>query len=223
MSHQTSRLREILAKAFYVAIGLVGAYVVYYWILWRGGKYVYLEFLEPLLTGPTSTATDASHSVLWLDVFKLLWAVLGTTLGGIAASIVRRWYVFGALEGKVELLEKVRLETMKLICEDSSKNFVEIAVSAGSIKYLFGEKEYINIGKYIHADVAMMMLRTISALDTLAAASKSKDFATELPRISESIAHELQQFNLGTVRQSLKVLRSDSAGATSDAAEKLVS
>ena len=223
MNQQTSKLRGIFTSAWQIALGLIGAYIIYYWILWRGGKYLYEALVEPILTSPTTApAGTPLLSNTWVDVLKLLWAVLGATLGAIAAAVVRRWYIFRALEGKINLLEMVRLKTLELTAGNSSIYSAEIAVLAGSIKYLFGEKEYINIGKYIEPNVALMILRTISALDALSMAAKSKDFEIELTRVSRPITQELQRFDLEKVRDSLEVLRFNSGGAASDAAEKTI-
>jgi hypothetical protein len=219
-----ARLTKAAEDALVVVLGLAMAYVIYYWGFWRGGKYLYTEVIAPYLAArasvvPGPAAPNASPGVA-VEVFKLLWAVAGATLGGIAAAVVRRWFVFRALEGKVVLLDKIRIDLLKDADRGTLADPIGIAIAAGTVKYLFGEKEYINIGKYVEPRIALMLLRTISAIDMLSSTARLPQAEAELARLSARAVAELRQFECKEILANLKLLRQDGGEAVGEAAEK---
>lgn len=216
-----SKTREFFKSAGMVMWVLLVLYVVYYWILWRGGKYVYTTQLLPYLDTIHNDQTKPGVAIeLYRESAKFIWTAVGALVTGIVGTLVRRWFVFEALKGKIKLLDKIRIGILDLFQSGISSDPIKLAISAGSVKFLFGEKEFINIGKYIDPSIAMMILNTIAAMDLLASMARLSDGGKELSRIAEGALTPLRQFNLEDVLANLTLSQLNTHQAAEDAAEK---
>jgi len=207
-------------------------YIVFYWGFYKGGGYILHHWIAPSVasahaTPPGSTnatAATSSGGTITIDILKTLWTVLATTLGAVAAAFVRRWFVYRTLEDKMNILDAVRIDVLEKLTDDTPKPEAAIALSGGMLRYLFGDKEYGLIARYLSAETSLSILKAISAIDLVAMAARSSTPEEGVKRVCPEVVRQLQQFDLEAVQKQLKLLRDDAnrtpEDVTSMAAEK---
>ncbi len=214
---------EALRSIGLTILCVVWLYVVFYWIFYRGGSYVLHHWI--LSNSPTTSLSPGTSSTkdALADFLKVVWSGLGAGLGAITAALVRRWYVFRAIKDKLGLLEHARLELLDLLQPYREEVNPAVGLNGGMLKYLFGEKEYAQLAKYLSADSAMAVLRTISAIDILASAARSASATEDIKRALPYVIPQLQAFNLPSLILELKLLRDNPDNVVNDVAESSAS
>jgi hypothetical protein len=195
-----------------VILGLLAAYIYCYWIFWRGGGYLLHHWIAPLFASappahptPTTTTTSPAGGNA-IEVIKVLWSILGAAFGTITAAFVRRWFVYRTLKDKLSLLNILREQMLSQLGRNAGWA-PAVAISGGMVKYLFGEKEYAQIARYMSPETAMSILNTLSAIDLVAGTARDGASPDKMASMLEPIIKQLESFDLAAIRQELRMLR----------------
>jgi hypothetical protein len=221
-----SKFKEVLAQIWFMFLGLIGLWAVLYWGFYRGGGYVLHYWIIPAFTSAPhsagATGVSDGGSGGWIGALKVIWSVGGAAIGAVVAAFVRRWFVYQTLRDKLKLLDFARKELIAKLETRTSDADTTMAISGGMLKYLFSDKEYAQIARYLTADTSMRILRTISAIDLVAAAAKGGTATVDIDRMRPTVLEQLATFNLEALLKELKLLRDDTDRTTSEVASLTV-
>ncbi|WLI87400.1 hypothetical protein Q4S45_11640 [Massilia sp. R2A-15] len=202
----SSKANRRIMVAFLGAVlwSIFCTYLVFYWGLYRGGAYVWSEWMVPLLATRGSFAFAQIHGS---DYSWMVWSTFGACAGLFAAVYVRRWLILRTLRGKLVLLSAVRDNILAILEKGGTSGDGSLAVEGGSVKFLFGEAEYAQLARYLEPQSAITVLRTVSAIDLLAAAGRTTEAKAEIARIETDARDQLKDFVLYALVAELRLFR----------------
>jgi hypothetical protein len=210
-----SKFREVLTEIFFVFLGIIWTCVVV-WAFYRGGGYALHHWIIPAFASNAQPAGAPGESGGWIGALKVIWSVAGAAIGAVAAAYVRRWFVYQTLRDKLKLLNQACKELIATLETRKSDADTAMAISGGMLKYLFSDKEYAQIARYLTPHSSMNILRTISAIDLVATAAKGTTSSADIDRMRPSVLDQLTTFKLDALLKELKLLRDDTDKATSE-------
>lgn len=201
-----AKANRTIMVAFFVAVlwGVFCTYLVFYWGLYRGGSYVWSEWIVPVLAAHGSFAFAQIHGA---DYSMTVWSALGACAGVLSAVFVRRWLILRALRGKLAILSVVRDNILAILEKGTADGDGCLALEGGSVKFLFGETDYARLARFLKSESALTVLRTISAIELIAAAAGRADAKTEIARIETEARGQLRAFSLYFLIAELRLLR----------------
>ncbi len=196
METSTKKRQPLSRGDWAILVGMVGVllayiftgYLIFYWGFYRGGSFLWNEVIVPLfaLLGPSNKS----------DALKILWGTLGVFAIVFLAAQVRFVYVLRALQAKVVTLGVARDNILKMLDEAKDANYADLSLECRSIKYLFAESDYSRLAKCLEPNLALMVLRTVSAIELITTATSASDVNTEIARIGTQVRNQLEALDL---------------------------
>ncbi len=181
----------------YLLLYVFSGYLVIYWGLYRGGSFIWNEGIVPIfaLIGPSAKS----------DAVKIFWGTLGVCALAYPAVHVRRVLMLRTLGEKVILLGAARDNILKILDEANESTYPATSLDGGRMAFVFGDTEDALLAKYFEPNLARMVIRTVSAVDMIAAATSSPHVNAEIARICTQVRTELEAFHLPAFLEKLRL------------------
>jgi hypothetical protein len=166
--------KDILLSILSMVVGVFSLYVMFYWVFYRGGVYIYHHTIQLVLhdEGRRKTVGEA---------LKVLWTLTGAGIGAVIGTYVRQFFVMRALDDKIDLIAALRDDVLKTLDNPKPDVLAKIALDGDAVKYVLNEKDYGNLAKYLAAPTVLDLLRTVSAIQIIAAAIKEAEMGKTVP------------------------------------------